>query len=117
MKTYRQTITLVILLTIFVSLGTAFGTATPGAQRNLSEFIPTSLKSQLSPDATNIERLSTEGLAKVILFNNKVENLKRRGNVTPQEATVIQAEGNALKSLLGNLRNSLNSLVNQLKSA
>jgi hypothetical protein len=117
MKTYRKTITFVIVLTLFVSLGTSFGSATTSAQRYLTEFIPDTLKSQLSPDASTYERLSTDALNKVNLFNNKVEDLKRRGRVTPQEGASVQSDANALKSLLGNLKNSLNSIIDKLKSA
>jgi hypothetical protein len=117
MKTYRKTITLVIVLTLFVSLGASFGSATTSGQRYLTEFIPDILKAQLSPDASTYERLSTDALNKLTLFNNRVEQLKKRGQVTPQEAAGVQSDANTLKSLLGNLKNSLNSIIDKLKGA
>jgi FtsZ-binding cell division protein ZapB len=117
MKTYRKLVTLTLVLTLFASLGASFGSATISAQRSLSEFIPDTVKSQLAPDASNYERLATEAVSKVTLFNNKVEELKRRGRVTAQEKASIQSDGNALKSLLGNLRSSLSSIIDKLRSA
>jgi hypothetical protein len=117
MKTYRKTITFVIVLTLFVSLGASFGSAATSGQRYLTEFIPDTLKSQLSPDASTYEGLSTNALNKLTLFNTKVEELKKRGRVTSQEATSVQSDANALKSLLGNLKNSLNSIIDKLKGA
>src|ERR1044071_1845681 len=117
MKPYRNITTLVIVFTLIAGLGAAFGSPTASAQRSLSEFIPATLKSQISADAVNFERLSTEAVSKVTLFNNKVEDLRRRGSATPQEKAAVRAEAGALKSLLGNLRSSLSSIIDKLRGA
>jgi hypothetical protein len=117
MKSSRKTATFALLITLFAGLGASFGSPTASAQRYLSEFIPSTVKSQISPDAANYERLSVDAINKVLLFNNKVEEAKKRGRATAQEKASIQSEGNALKSLLGNLRNSLSSIIDKLRSA
>jgi hypothetical protein len=117
MKTYRKTVTFALVITLFASLGASFGSTTANAQRYLTEFIPSTVKAQISSDASNFERLSADAIRNVTLFNSKVEQLKTRGRVTPQEKAGIQTEGNALKSLLGNLRSSLSSIIDKLRSA
>ena len=101
MKTYRKTISFIIVLTIIASLGTSFGSAAT------EDFLSPQLKAAIAVDSDAFINSSSDYLKDWDKIPGKFEALRAKTNPTAAEINVVRNELLNLKRLLNNMKTSL----------
>jgi hypothetical protein len=111
MNTFYKTITFIIVLTLFASLGAPFASAAS------EEFLSPQLKSAITVDADTFINSSADYLKNWEKIPGRVQELKAKANPTAAEINVTRNELLNLKRLLNTMKTSLTGIINKLKAA
>jgi hypothetical protein len=111
MKILNKTITFVIVLTLFASIATPFGSAAT------TDFLSPQLKAAISVDADTFINSSNDYLKDWDKIPGKLQELKAKANPTAAEINVVRNGLLNLKRLLNTMKTSLTGVINKLKAA